>query len=424
MKKKLIIVLVFIIVLTGGYYIFFSNSDNPTNSYEFVDITRGNINTIITSSGVIEPVSVIDIGTQVSGKIDKINIDFNTHVRKGQLLAIIDTTFLSAAVNDAKANLEKSEAQLEQAISQHNRNIKLYEKTYISDLEFINSKTLVSTSKANVQSAKSSLDRAVTNLKYAFIYSPINGIVINRNVEEGQTVAASLQAPTLFTIAEDLSKMKILGLVDESDIGNIKLGQEVNFTVQSFIDKTFKGVVSQIRLQPETIQNVVNYTVVIQADNKEGLLFPGMTATVDFFIEKKENVLVVSSSALKFKPTQEQLTEYQERMKKRIATMRDSLVAKYGDMSSQFGGRNGLGNPNSNRTNNSSQLWYFDEKGELQAYRVILGSTDGKQTEIVRGRGIKEGLKVINKMVAGNTTPANNNSLLNSRGLGGLGRGR
>ena len=256
-----------------------------------------------------------------------------------------------------------------------------------------------------------------TNLKYAVIYSPINGIVINRNVEEGQTVAASLQAPTLFSIAEDLSKMRILGLVDESDIGKIKLGQEVKFTVQSYIDKEFQGKVSQIRLQPQTIQNVVNYTVVIDAENDKGVLFPGMTATVDFFIEKKHDVLVVPSTALKFRPTQEELADYQERMQKKFTALRDSLKKRFGNMSSQFGGRGGFRNPNANRRSNMGQLWYFDKNGELQAYRVGLGTTDGKLTEIVRGRGIKEGVKVIKRIVTNNKSNNIGNNRFINRGL-------
>lgn len=217
-------------------------------------------------------------------------------MKKGKLLAILDTTALWLQVKDAEAGLQKAQAQYEQTNEQFSLDSSLYAKGLSSEIDYITSKTAKETALSGFKSAMTTLERAKTNLDYAFIYSPINGIIINRNVEQGQTVAASLSAPTLFIIAEDLLKMRILASVDESDIGQIKVGQDAEFTVQAYPDNDFKGKVVQIRLNPSVESNVVNYTVVVDANNQNNLLLPGMTATIDFYIEKRNNVLMVPNT--------------------------------------------------------------------------------------------------------------------------------
>jgi HlyD family secretion protein len=213
-------------------------------------------------------------------------------------------------------------------------------------------------------------------------------------VEEGQTVAASLNTPTLFTIAEDLSSMNILASVDESDIGQIEVDQFVEFTVQSYPDEVFNGTVQQIRLQPQTLENVVNYTVVVNADNNEGLLLPGMTATVDFYVEQKVDVLLVPSSALRFNPPDELMQEYFESMRDKFDEMPDSIKNQIREMR-KFGGENNGGRQSDVSQDNFKSVWLMDENGELIMTRVLAGSTDGKMTEIVKSKSLKQGDEVI-----------------------------
>lgn len=415
MKKKFIIYGVIIVaVLVAGYFMLSGESDK-TQKYSFTEIKKGDLNVLISSSGTLEALSTVEVGTQVSGRIAKLFVDFNSEVKKGQLLAILDTVSLAATVRDAQANLEKAKAQYSQSVAVHERNKKLYDKKFISELDFIDSKTNVESTLASLKSAESSLERAKINLGYAFIYAPIAGKIINRAVEQGQTVAASLSAPTLFTIAEDLSSMRILASVDESDIGQIKVGQKVTFTVQAYSDKVFNGEVTQIRLNPNVVQNVVNYTVVVRAGNDDGLLLPGMTATVDFFVNSKENVLLVPNTALRFQPTESMQEEIKKNLEKEMANLPDSVKSRFqGQGGRQFGGGQfGMGGNGSARRRNFSRVYYLDEKGKLKMSGVMLGLTDGKNTEIVRGRNIKEGMKIITGVVEETDGTSSSGSVFN-----------
>lgn len=232
MKKRIIfgIFLLGALLFIGAIF-FNSVKSNEKTQYQFAQIARGDLESTISSSGTLSPVTTVEVGTQVSGTISKIYADFNDQVKKGRLLAVLDTALLKASLQDVGANLDKARAQLEQAQADYNRNKNLFEENLISDADFLPFQINLKLQQAAVKSADAALQRAERNLKYAYIYSPINGTVIQRNVEEGQTVAASLAAPTLFEIAEDLSKMEILAEVDESDIGLIKVGQPVRFDV-------------------------------------------------------------------------------------------------------------------------------------------------------------------------------------------------
>ncbi|MCE1188217.1 MAG: efflux RND transporter periplasmic adaptor subunit [Ignavibacteria bacterium] len=370
------------------YYIIFSGS-KKSREFTFANATRGKITQTILSTGTLQAVTTIDVGTQVSGRIAKIFVDFNNTVRKGQLLAILDTTTLVTQVRDARATVEKAKAEYHQAQVTHEKNKKLYEQHYISELDFVSSQTNVESAHAALKSAESSLERATTNLSYAYIYAPISGKIQNRAVEEGQTVAASLSAPTLFTIAGDLSHMKILVNVDESDIGQISLGQKVDFTVQAFPEKKFWGEVVQIRINSQVISNVVNYTVVVNADNKDNLLLPGMTATTDFYIQEKDSVLLVPNASLRFAPPDDMLAEYTKEHAKSNGNTPDSMK--------QFSNRQALGGKPGKAQ--FGKIWYFDENNKLQMARAFLGITDGKSTEIVKSKNITDGMKIITGMV-------------------------
>ena len=395
MKKKILItsslVVVAVIVI---YFVFFSSSNAGTQKFTFTQITKGDLSTTITSTGTLQAVTTVDVGTQVSGKIDKILVDFNSNVRKGQLLAILDTTNLALQVSNAMNGLEKAQAQYDLAKAQFERDQSLYDKKFLSELDYVTSKSNFETAKANLASARTSLGQARTNLSYAYIYSPIKGKIINRNVEEGQTVAASLSAPTLFTIAEDLSKMQILADVDESDIGQIKVGQKAKFNVQAYPDKEFSGKVVQIRLGSIVVSNVVNYVVVVNADNNEGLLLPGMTATIDFYVEQRNNVLMIPNAALRFQPTEEMRTDYITAIQKKRKSPPDSLKREAG----YSGGTQGAFSETGTRSTGSGSrgtFWYIDNNGKPEMGFAVLGLSDGKNTEIVKSRSAKEGLQVI-----------------------------
>lgn len=391
--KKIIIPIIIIALFAVGYIVMMED-EAVANAYESAKISRGDIFSKITSTGTLEAVTTVEVGTQVSGKIEKIFYDFNDKVKANTLLAVLDTTFLSASVKDAEANLARMEALSEEADKKFELARELYTKQMISELDYISAKTTAKTAAANLQSAKSTLERQKTNLEYAFIKSPITGTIISRNVEEGQTVAASLQAPTLFTIAKDLAQMQILADVDESDIGEIKKGQRVTFTVPAYWEKEFSGIVQQIRLQPNVVSNVVNYTVVIDASNESGVLLPGMTATIDFFVKEAINVLRLPSAALNFKPDEETLQKLiEERRKKREEISNDEKSPGLPGgipvgRSKRTGNNNNTGNP-------PKQIWFLDSEQKLDMRFVRLGINDGKYYEIIGGRGVEEGMEII-----------------------------
>jgi HlyD family secretion protein len=390
MKKILYLIGVIILVVAIGLISFNAVNKKGTNGkYTFSTVTRGDLKNTVSSTGAIKAVSTVEVGTQVSGIIDRLYVDFNDQVRKGQLLAVLDTVLLKTMQMDAQANMEKARAQLEQANADYERNLPLFEKKLISEAEFLPLQIQLKTQKASLTSAKASLERAQRNLKYAFIQSPINGTVIQRNVEEGQTVAASLQAPVLFIIAEDLSKMEIHAQVDESDIGMIKAGQKVTFSVQAYPDKIFDGSVRQVRLQPTTVQNVVNYTVVIDAANNENLLLPGMTTTVDFIIDERNDVLLVPNTALRFQPSEQVMQEFLAQMKRPSAP--DSGKNK-ASMKGNFPPEQ---DSKKSRSKDAGSVWYLDANQKPAMAHLKTGITDGKLTEVVMSRELNERMQVI-----------------------------
>ncbi len=280
----------------GGWFIF-GGASKQDAEYITLNITRGDLRQVVTATGEIQPVNTVNVGSQVSGTIDNLYVDFNTKVKKGDILLTIEPSVLQASVDESKASLDSAVSQRNFAKSEYERNKMLFEGDMISRAEMEQSLTQYEQSEQSVKRAQSTYDRAVTNLGYATISSPVDGTVISRKVDVGQTVAASFQTPDLFEIAEDLTKMQIETAVSEADIGVIKEGQHVTFTVDAYPTETFDGVVRQIRLSPTTTSNVVVYTVVIDVDNSDLRLMPGMTAFVTIIISEKENVWRAANSA-------------------------------------------------------------------------------------------------------------------------------
>lgn len=316
MKKKINICVIVMIIfaLTGGFFLF--RNGKTVSTYRMEKITRGDIRATVTATGTVNAVVTVLVGTQVSGTIKTLHVDYNSPVKKGQLLAQIDPATFQAQVDQARANLfaakanvEKAEAALLDAKRTLERNKTLFQKNYIarSDLDTAETteqaaRAQVSAARAQVQQTKAALDFAENNLRYTRIISPVDGTVISRSVDVGQTVAASFQTPTLFNIAQDLTKMQIDANIDEADIGKIKVDMPVEFTVDAYPDETFMGKVFVIRNAPITVQNVVTYDVVIQVDNNDLKLKPGMTANVAIILEEKHGILRVPNAALRFKP--------------------------------------------------------------------------------------------------------------------------
>lgn len=307
-KRKVLIATVALLAIVAIVWIVRRSRATPEAIYRFAAVTVANIQQTVSATGTLNAVKTVQVGTQVSGQVAAIFADFNSRVTKGQLLAQIDSTLQQQAVQDAQAQLEKAQATVKQAQQEYDRNLPLIQQQFISASEFGTVQVNLSVAQADAKSAQVALDKAKQNLSYTKIYAPINGVVVERDVDVGQTVAASLSAPQLFLIAQDLSQMEILVAVDESDISSVKNGQPVTFTVQSFQTRTFNGSVSQVRLQSKLTDNVVDYTVVVTLSNADGVLLPGMTATVEFITGQALNVLTVPASALRFKPTAAELT--------------------------------------------------------------------------------------------------------------------
>jgi HlyD family secretion protein len=319
--------------------------------YRFATVERGNLESSVTATGTLSALRTVQVGTQVSGQVSAIYADFNDRVRQGQLIARIDPTLLDQAVRDAEAGVERSQAESLKAERDYVRTRQLRDSGSVTESELNAAEYTWAVALAGAKSAAVALERARRNLAYTSIYAPIDGIVVERNVDVGQTVAASLQAPQLFLIANDLSRMQVLALVDESDIGSIHPGQSVHFTVQAYPSEIFTGTVQQVRLQSATVENVVNYTVVVQVANPRGKLLPGMTATVSFVTASATDALLVPNAALRFRPA-------------------------------------GV------KPESTTVVWTVGTDGKLASLRVRAGISDGQKTT-VEGTGLQPGLQVI-----------------------------
>jgi len=324
MRKKIIMTAVGVIAVGCAAFLLFFRGNRTSYSMRFEKVSKGNITVYVTATGTINAVTTVDVGTQVSGIVSKLYADFNSVVREGQVIAQIDSTFLVQAVRDASASLERARAQYQDSKRTLDRTKMLLEKQLESQANYDGALTNYEAASASLKQAEASLERAKINLAYATIYAPINGVVIDRKVNVGQTVAASFSSPTLFTIANDLKKMQVQTTVDESDIGRVSIGQTATFTVDAYPEQKFSGVVSQIRLAPVNIQNVVNYTVIIDVNNDDLKLMPGMTANVKILVASREDVLRVPNMALRLQPPTDIIdTMKVNEMRERFTRQRD-----------------------------------------------------------------------------------------------------
>jgi HlyD family secretion protein len=399
-KKSVIAVGLVLILSLIGVLVHRLAFAKETTAYRFATIERGNMQSTVSATGTLNAVTTVSVGTQVSGQVSELLVDFNDQVKKGQLLARIDPTLAMQAVTDAQANLEKAQAQALQASRDYQRNRELTNDGLVARSAFEVAQSDATVANAGVKSARVALDRARQNLSYTSIYAPIDGVVVERNVQQGQTVAASLSAPQLFLIANDLSQMQILAQVGESDIAQIKEGQPVSFTVQALTGQTFKGTVKQVRLQSSTTDNVVNYTVVVSVPNTDGKLLPGMTARVQFLTKQADNVLKVSNSALRYKPTDAEVAALKA-ARQATATSTTSTATTSATSTARSGRTGGARTGSSN----FGTLYYLDATGKLAVARVKTGINDGSTTEIT-GKTIKEGMKVIAGTISPTTTTA------------------
>lgn len=338
------------------FFAFRGKGNGPEYRTEIV--SRGDIQAAVTATGSVNAVTTVLVGTQVSGTIKNIYADFNSPVKKGQLIAQIDPEMLEAQAGQARANLEKTDAQVRDAERTLKRNRELFSRNLIARSELDTAETNFESARAQQEQAKAALKVADTNLRYTRIISPVDGVVISRNVDVGQTVAASFQTPTLFTIAQDLTKMQIDTNVAEADIGTIRVGQDVEFTVDAYPDSTFKGKAWQIRRAPITIQNVVTYDVVIQMQNRDLRLMPGMTANVSIIIATKKDALKIPNGALRFKPSERRPEKSSPSAEKK-----------------------------------GPAVWVL-EKGTPKRVAITPGISDGNYTEVVSGE-MKEGQEII-----------------------------
>lgn len=360
-----------------------------TDTFKTAVVEKGSITNIVTSTGTVEPEKSVDVGTQVSGIIDKIYVDYNSVVKEGQVIAELDKTTLEADLRSSEANLASSKAELTYQKANYNRIKSLYERKVISDVEMEQAQYQYDKAKAAYDKVLADNSRVRKNLDYATIYSPISGVVLYKAVEEGQTVASSFNTPTLFTIAQDLRKMRVIANIDEADIGNVKKGQKVTFTVDAYPNDTFHGTVSQVRLQATVTSNVVTYEVVIDAPNDDLKLKPGLTANITIITEEANDVLLVPVKALTFKP---ELPEPPADAPKRPspADKPDSIQAparpSFKDLPA-----------------NNKVVFVKNEKG-MRPTIVEVGMTNGIKTEIISGLAV--GDTVITEQVAEINMPA------------------
>lgn len=368
-RKKIIWYLSVAAVLVTAI-LYFAFRGGQTLTYKLEPVERGDIQVVITATGKINPVTKVQVGTQVTGTISKIFADFNQKVKKGTVIAQLDPTFLKAQLLEAEANLEKAKAQVEQTKKTLDRATELFDRKLISQSEKDEAQTNYQLSLAQQKQTQAAYHRAQVSLEYTTIVSPIDGVVISRNVDVGQTVAASLQAPVLFVIANDLSKIQVEATIDEVDIGKVKVGQEVSFHVDAYPDEKFTGKVSQVRLQPIITQNVVSYEVIIDVANTENKLLPGMTANLSIIVDTKNDVIKVPNMALRFQPA---LNKEQ-----------------YAKFSAQFGNRFDM--------KNNTMVWMLDPEGNLVPVIIETGITDGQYTEIRKGE-LNEKQRVITGMI-------------------------
>lgn len=418
MKKKVVLIVVAVVVIAAAALGLgaLKSRKNGVIKYRTEALAKGDIEALVVTSGTLNPVRLVEVGSQVSGKIDKLYVDFNSQVKEGQILAELDQDLLKAKIDQnnanylsAKASVEKARVTVDNLQKKYERAKTLFAKNLISfeeneaaEAAYLGAKTDVQSSDARLVQAKSQLDSSRVDLTYATIRSPIDGIVINRLINIGQTVAASFTAPKLFEIANDLSKMQVECAVDEADIGKVKEGQEVRFSVDSFPDETFNGTVNQVRYSPTTTSNVVTYTTIVAVNNQGMKLRPGMTATVSIITGEAKDVLRVPNASLRFTPNlpSEELQKIMKEAGERMMAGRRQEGAPAGTAGQAAAAPHvvalGQGGalPQGTRMRQPSRVWYQDANGKLQIAFIKPGVADTAFTEVLRS-DLKEGQMII-----------------------------
>lgn len=383
MKKlkisKVWIAMTVVVIIAVAVWALSGGKEKEEINFKQEKVSLQTLQNSVTATGTIEAVTSVTVGTQVSGIVNKLYVDYNSQVKKGQVIAELDKTNLLSELNTAKANMTSAQSQLNYQSANMKRYQTLYQKGLVSADDYENALLTYRQAKEQVATAKEQVQRAQTNLGYATITSPIDGTVISKSVEEGQTVAASFNTPELFTIAKDLTNMQVVADVDEADIGAVKEGDRVTFTVDAYPDDTFEGTVKQVRLQATTTNNVVTYEVVISAQNADLKLKPGLTANVTIYTQERTGVLAVANKALRFTPTKETVGK-------------DMKIV---DCKSK------------------NKVWTLDGK-TLTAHPVSIGQTDGMHTEITKG--LKAGQQIVTEIVV-NTPEDDSDDQQQSQGL-------
>jgi HlyD family secretion protein len=383
MKKSIIYIGSAVVVLAIGYLAYRSlGSAKQTVSFETAKIEKGTISNTITATGTLEAIKTVEVGTQVSGVIEKIFVDFNSLVKKGQLLAQLDETPLLAQLEQSKASVDQAEAQVKYQKATYDRYKVLAEKKLIAQSDFDLAEYNYNNALGSLSNAKSMYDKNKINLSYARIYSPIDGIILDRAVDEGQTVAASFNTPTLFTIANDLTQMRVEAMIDEADIGQVRNDQRVEFTVDAYPLRKFSGSVTEIRLQPVSSANVITYTVVINAPNPEKVLMPGMTANATFFVTEKTDIVLVPAKAIRFTPDPTALAAYNQSIPESGAQASEPQVPPIN--ADAFADQ---------PSGDEEQTVWIKQGAMIHAQKITVGVTDEIHYEVLSG--LNEGDEVI-----------------------------
>jgi len=434
MKKNVVIGVAAVVVVAGAIvgWTMFRDHKNGVPKYRLEKLAKGDIEAVVTTSGTVNPITKVEVGSQVSGKIAKLFVDYNSQVKEGQILGELDLLQFESRVkqneanySSSKASLEKTKVTLANLQRQYERALSLFEKNLISfeekdtaEANYLGAKTDLQAAEARLAQAGSQLDQSKLDLSYAIIRSPIDGIVISRNMNVGQTVQASFTAPKIFEIANDLSKMQVECDVDEADVGKVKEGQKVRFAVDAFPESTFNGTVKQVRFSPTVTQNVVTYTTIVNAENPELKLRPGMTATVSIITGEAKGVLRVPNGALRFTPTlpAEELVKIMKEAGEKMFAKRQaegvpgqtqgstSSQPPQGTQGTQGRAQTQMFSPpggmpqgmsgTGGQRRKPTTVWYLDENGKLAVTFIRAGVTDNSYTEILRS-DLKEGQEII-----------------------------
>lgn len=407
MKKALVGAAIVVAVVVAGVLLL-SKDKKGGPKFRKEKVTKGSVVATVSATGTLSAVTTVKVGSQVSGIISRLHADFNSEVRKGQLLAELDPTPFQATVDQRRADLERAKVELRNAELVLARAKKLLEAQLQAQSEYDTAKANRDGAAASVAQSSAGLKQAETNLAYTRILSPIDGVVVDRQYDIGQTVAASFQAPVLFTIAQDLTKMQVLTNIDEADIGRVKEGQEATFTVDAFAERTFTGRVSQIRLSPQTVQNVVTYPVLLDVSNPELRLRPGMTANVLVPVDRRDDVLRVPNAALRFKPDPADLADGGKEKPDAAAASGAALAEKAGNGAAgapgggrpgrgeggRPGGGAGRGGAGRSGPSRSGEVYVELPTGKLRVVRAKTTLTDGNLTA-VETDDLKEGDEVV-----------------------------